>query len=406
MQEHDGMRPRERVLASIQHREPDHLPMDLGGTDVTGINIRAYRRLLPYLGLPAAVDPPILDIVQQLAAPSEEFMRRVGSHCRGVFPAAPAGWKLRLQEDAAHVWFVDEWGITWRMPKSGGLYFDPCTHPLAGASLQGIAAHAWPAPEDTSRQAGILESLRRLHAEGEYAAILAGITGGGPMEVAAWIAGFDNFLMALVSDPDWADALLDRILEIKLRFWQAVLPAVAPFVDIISESEDLGAQDRLLISPAAFRQHIKPRLRQLFAGIKAAAPQVKILLHSDGAIVPVLPDLIEVGVDILNPVQVSARGMGDTAFLKREFGKDLVFWGGIDTQSILPNGSPQAVHDEVRRRIDDLAPSGGYVLAAVHNIQGDVPPENVMAMVAAWQEMGRTGTAPAILSERPQPSSA
>lgn len=143
-----------------------------------------------------------------------------------------------------------------------------------------------------------------------------------------------------------------------------------------------------MISPRTFREHIKPRLRQLFAGIKAAAPHIKILLHSDGAIAPILPDLIEIGLDILNPVQVSAKGMGDTAFLKREFGNELVFWGAIDTQTILPNGTPQEVRDEVQRRVQDLAPGGGYVLASVHNIQGDVPPENVLAMLQAWQEFG------------------
>jgi uroporphyrinogen decarboxylase len=147
-------------------------------------------------------------------------------------------------------------------------------------------------------------------------------------------------------------------------------------------------QDRLLISPRTFRQHIKPRLRQLIQGIKQSAAHVKVLLHSDGAILEILPDLIEIGVDILNPVQVSAKGMGDTAFLKSEFGKDLVFWGGIDTQRILPFGTPQQVEDEVKRRIEDLAPGGGFVMASVHNIQFNTPPQNILAMHKAWREVG------------------
>lgn len=130
-----------------------------------------------------------------------------------------------------------------------------------------------------------------------------------------------------------------------------------------------------MISPKAFRQHIKPRLRQLFAGIKACSPHIKILLHSDGAILPILPDLIEIGLDILNPVQVSAKGMSDTGFLKREFGRDLVFWGAIDTQHVLPYGTPNDVRAEVCKRTDDLAPGGGYILASVHNIQGVFPPK-------------------------------
>jgi uroporphyrinogen decarboxylase len=140
-----------------------------------------------------------------------------------------------------------------------------------------------------------------------------------------------------------------------------------------------------MISPRTFRTHIKPRLRQLIERIRALAPQAKVLLHSDGAIVPILPDLIEIGVDILNPIQVSAAGMGDTAFLKREFGRDLVFWGAIDTQHVLPFGTPAEVEIEMRQRIDDLAPGGGYVMASVHNIQADVPAANVVAMWKAWR---------------------
>ncbi len=382
------MKPREQILAAINHHEPDHLPMDVGGTDVTGINVNAYSRLMKYLNKPVPAYPPILDMVQQLVEPPEEFLRFIGSSCRGIFPSAPKTWKFNLNEDEHYHWFTDEWGITWRKPKSGGLYFDLARHPLAGASLDMFTDYPWPDPEDRSRQTGMTDAAKYIHSEGEYALIASGITGGGPMEVSAWMAGFENFFVALVNDPGWADALLDRILETKLRFWKAVLPLISQYVDIISESEDLGTQDRLLISPGTFRQHIKPRLRQLFAGIHEIAPHVKILLHSDGAITPTLPDLIEVGVDIINPVQVSAKGMGDTAFLKREFGRDLVFWGGIDTQKILPLGIQQDVYDEVQHRIQDLAPGGGYVLASVHNIQSDVPPENILAMIDAWRRFG------------------
>ncbi len=376
------------MLAAINHREPDHVPIDVCGTDVTGINVLAYRRLLEYMGQAVEPELPILDTVQQLAEPSEEFLRMIGAHCRAIFPSPSASWKFELKGDVSHDWFFDEWGMKWRKSKSSGLYFDLDYHPLAGASLGQLSRYAWPDPADPARHAGVCEAAGRLHCEGQYAVIVSGITGGGAMELASWMAGFSNFLIALGRDPTWADALLDRILEIKLRFWQTLLPKVADYVDIVSESEDLGIQDRLMVSPRTFREHIKPRLRQLFAGIKEAAPHVKILLHSDGAIMPILPDLIEIGLDILNPVQVSAKGMGDTAFLKREFGNNLVFWGAIDTQYVLPRGTPQDVRGEVQRRIDNLAPGGGYVLASVHNIQGDVPPENILAMLQAWQEFG------------------
>jgi uroporphyrinogen decarboxylase len=379
------MLPRERVLAALAHREPDHVPLDIGGTDVTGINVQTYRRLLPLLRVPAPDDIPILDVVTQIAALDEAVLDRVDAHCRGFFPSPPSTWRFAPEEDGKARWFTDEWGITWRMPLPHGYYYDIARHPLAAATLEDVRHHPWPDPADPARRAGLRQALQAARADGRYATILSGISGGGPMELSAWLAGFSGFFTALIAEPDLADELLDRALDIKLRFWQAVLPEVAPYVDIISESEDLGVQDRLMVSPRTFRGHIKPRLRQLIQGIRALAPHVKVLLHSDGAIAPILPDLIEIGVDILNPIQVSAAGMGDTAFLKREFGRDLVFWGAIDTQHVLPFGSPTEVAAEVRRRIDDLAPGGGYVMASVHNIQADVPAENVVAMWEAWR---------------------
>lgn len=382
------MNLRERVLAEVNHQEPDHVPIDIGGTDVTGINIRSYKRLIKFLGIEIKDPIPILDTVQQLADISEIVLERLSAHCRGVYPSTSSKWQFQLKEDKDNEWFTDEWGIRWRKPKSSGYYFDLAYHPLAGKNKEEMMKYPLPDPEDPARYVGFLEKIKQIHDEGKYAVIVSGITGGGAMEMASWLAGFDNFFTALVKDPNWADALLDRILEIKLRFWEITLNKAGKYIDIISESEDLGIQDRLMISPRSFQQHIKPRLRQLISGIKSVAPQVKVLLHSDGAILPILPDLIEVGVDILNPVQVSAKGMGNTKFLKKEFGKDLVFWGGIDTQQVLPFGKPGDVQEEVLRRIEDLAAGGGYILASVHNIQGDVPPENIIAMVDAWQKYG------------------
>lgn len=383
------MKLRERVLTSLDHQEPDHVPLDIGGTDVTGINIHAYRDFLAKLNLPIPSHIPIMDTVQQLAEIDEEVLRHLGAHCRPIFPNPPSHWEQEIHEEEDHHWFVDEWGIKWQKSKKGGIYFDIVEHPLADASLEDIINHPWPDPQDPHRWKGIIQEARQLHEAGEHAVVLSGITGGGPMEVASWLHGFENFFVNLLSDPpEKTDALLDKVLEIKLGFWETVLPKIGDYVDVISESEDLGMQDRLLISPTAFRQHIKPRLRQLIQGIKKSAQDVKVMLHSDGAIVEVLPDLIEIGVDILNPVQVSAKGMGDTAFLKREFGGSLVFWGGIDTQKVLAFQTPEQVKEEVKRRMDDLAPGGGFVMASVHNIQYNTPPENIVAMWDAWKEHG------------------
>jgi uroporphyrinogen decarboxylase len=203
-----------------------------------------------------------------------------------------------------------------------------------------------------------------------------------------WLRGYEAFFCDLVGNRPLAEALCDKIIELKMDYWSHALPLVGDLVDVIQEGDDYGAQNTLQVSPALWREIFKPRLQQLIDHIKKLAPHASLFFHSCGSIRDILPELIEVGVDALNPVQVAAAGM-DSAELKREFGADLVFWGGgVDTQQVLPTGTPQEVRDEVRRRVDDFAPGGGFVFAAVHNIQGDVPPENILAMREVLRECG------------------
>ncbi|HHX39807.1 MAG TPA: hypothetical protein GX715_07565, partial [Armatimonadetes bacterium] len=218
------------------------------------------------------------------------------------------------------------------------------------------------------------------------AVILGGVC-SGLTEMSLWLRGYEQFFTDLVADRPMAEVMLDLILETKLRYWERALAEVGDLVDIAMEGDDLGMQQCLLMNPRVYRELVKPRQAQLFSHIKKQAP-VFVFYHTCGSVVEILPDLIEVGVDILNPVQVSAAGM-DTRRLKAEFGRDIVFWGGgVDTQRVLPHGTPQEVRDEVRRRIDDLAPGGGFVFNTVHNIQADVPPENILAMWETLQEYG------------------
>jgi uroporphyrinogen decarboxylase len=173
---------------------------------------------------------------------------------------------------------------------------------------------------------------------------------------------------------------MDKLLEFHIGYWDAILTRVGKYVQVIVLGDDLGTQDNLFVSPEIFREFIKPRYIKLINSIKSKA-DVKVLLHSDGAIRELIPDLIEVGIDILNPIQVTARGMGDTKSLKEEFGEEIVFWGGgCDTQKILPFGKPEDVRREVKRRVSDLKPGGGFVFAPVHNIQPEVPIENVLTL--------------------------
>ena len=222
-----------------------------------------------------------------------------------------------------------------------------------------------------------------------HKAYVLGRNAPGIWEVALWLRGFENFFCDMAENPDFAGALMDLICEVKMKYWQKALALVGPNVLMVSEADDLASQNALLCSPAMYRRFIKPRHARLFAFIKQQAQvPVKIFYHSCGAVAPLLPDLIESGVDILNPVQVSAMGM-DTRELKRRFGQDLTFYGGgVDTQHVLPHGTVQEVRDEVRRRLDDLAPGGGFIFNTVHNIQADVPAENIMAMWETLREFG------------------
>jgi uroporphyrinogen decarboxylase len=191
----------------------------------------------------------------------------------------------------------------------------------------------------------------------------------------------EAFLIDLVESPAEAGRLLDRVLEVKLDYWRAALAALGDLVDVVADGDDYGTQQSMLVSPASFRSVFKPRLAELVRAMKRGAPGAFAFFHSCGSVRKILPDLIEIGVDVLNPVQTTAAGM-EPVGLKRDFGKDVSFWGGgVDTQGVLPRGTPGEVRDDVRRHVDALAPGGGFVFCTVHNIQADVPPENVVAMV-------------------------
>ena len=202
------------------------------------------------------------------------------------------------------------------------------------------------------------------------------------------IRGMSTLLMDMAGNRELAEALFDRLLALKLDFFNMALPQLADVVDVISLGDDYGTQSSQLISPAMFRRLVKPRLAILTSSIKRLAPDSALFFHSCGNVRPLLPDFIELGVDILNPVHIRATGM-EPAALERDFGRDVVFWGGsVDTQGVLPNGTPAEVRDDVRRNIEALAPGGGFVFNTVHNIQADVPPENIVAMWEAWRDYG------------------
>ncbi len=396
------MNSRERLLTTLNHREPDRIPFDLGSTQVTSIHVVAYRNLRAYLDLPFIEPqlPPgypsgVCDVIQQLALPDDDVIERLGIDVRGLFPLNSHNWNI-TDVDVGEAWeYTDEWSITHRRIKPDGLYYSAVRHPLAGEiSLDDICAHVWPDTGDPQRIAGLREQALAYTCPGGQcqgraqgkAVMLKGVL-AGVFEMAQRVRGMEALLMDMASDESLACALFDKMLERKLAFWEMALPQLADVVDVISEADDYGTQASQLISPRMFRKLLKPRLKILFERIKQLAPNAKIFFHSCGNVRPLLPDFIEMGVDILNPVHIRASGMEPVA-LKRDFGRDMVFWGGgVDTQGVLPNGTPQAVKDDVRRNVEALAPGGGFVFNTVHNIQADVPPENIVAM---WEALRGT----------------
>jgi uroporphyrinogen decarboxylase len=379
------MNSRDRLLATLDHREPDRIPFDLGSTQVTGIHVMAYVHLREYLGLPR-VEPRLCDTIQQLALPDDDVIERLGIDTRGLYPLNSHNWNV-VSDDVGDYWeYRDEWGITHRRPKPDGLYYSMVRSPLAAATLtsEEIRAFPWPHTADPRRIAGLREQAVAYRAQGK-AVVIKGVL-AGVFEMAQRVRGMENLLMDMASNDAIAGAIFDKMVELKLAFWEMALPQLADVVDVISEADDYGTQASQLISPRMFRRQIKPRIHTLFARVKQLAPNASLFFHSCGNVRPLLPDFIELGVDILNPVHIGATGMEPSA-LKRDFGESIVFWGGgVDTQGVLPSGTVQQVKDDVRRNIQALAPGGGFVFSTVHNIQADVPPQNIVAMWEAARE--------------------
>ena len=378
---------RERVSIALDHQEADRVPFDLGSIQVSGIHRVAYRNLRRALGLPDT-EPILCDTIQQLAMIEDDVVERLRIDVRGLYPLNSHNWQV-IEQDAGKYWaYHDEWGITHHRPKEKGYYFSIVEVPLPKFNIteQEIERFRWPDMGARWRVAGLRDQAKQYRAAG-YAVVLKDAF-AGIFEFAQRIMGMENLLLMMGMDEKMVCALFDKLLELKLAYWQTALEELGDLVDIVTYADDYGTQKSQLISPAMFRKQLKPRVRQVFELQARLAPHAKRLFHSDGNVRPIIPDFIEMGVDILNPVQATATGMA-AIDLKRDFGQDLVFWGGgVDTQGILPSGTVQEVKDDVRRNIDALSPGGGYVFNTVHNIQADVPPENILAMWEALQEFG------------------
>jgi uroporphyrinogen decarboxylase len=374
-------------MLALNHREPDCIPIDLGGSICSSIHRSAYIELKKHLGMDLE-EIQMADYVQQLPYLDEALLERFGVDFRMVqLPAATAP-DVNIFEEGDYYAFIDRWGSKLHMPKDGGLYFDWVDFPIKEATMEALDNYIWPQPDPPEYNARLREQAKYLYGNTDYALVGSAVIGGGIFEQPARTMGLENFFVALVTEPKFADRMMEQVTEIYIESCNNYLEQVGEYLHVFTYWDDVSGQDGWLISPDIYRKVIKPKQRRLLEVIKSKT-DAKIYYHSCGAVYDLIPDLIELGFDILNPVQVSACDM-DTKRLKEEYGKDIVFWGGgVDTQRVLPFGKPDEVADEVKRRIDDLALGGGFVFAAVHNIQAFVPPENIVTMFETALEYGK-----------------
>ncbi|MFA5787876.1 MAG: uroporphyrinogen decarboxylase family protein [Actinomycetota bacterium] len=374
---------------ALDHEQPDRVPIILGTSNTTTLKSRPYRRLKALLGIHAP-DSYLYDWPELgSAAPVEPVLERLHSDARGVLDRFPAHIYTRNLARPPHAPFIDDWGSGQTEVEPGVWY--PGIHPMADATtLEEIERYPWPDMDDPTRVAHVREHARRLAKEDRYA-IIATPWLLFPLERAFAMQGMDKFLLNLALHPDFARALLLKIAGLCRQLMEHFLRELGDNVDIIKIGDDLGTQDRLLISPRMYRQVLKPIHAAYIAFIKEHT-RAKVFFHTDGDVFDLLDDFVEIGVDILNPIQTSAGKMANLAELKRRYGHNLVFCGALDTQRILPSGTPEEVRQEVRRVIELLGPGGGYMLASVHTIMDEVPPENILAMVDAAVEYGRLTT--------------
>ena len=382
----ETMTARQRVLTALNHQTPDRVPIDLGGNQ-TGIHKFAYEALLRHLGM--ADEVTIMDAVQQLARPCEAVLERFHVDTRYIAAGAAAGFQGNIvaRQRGGRLWhdLSDEFGVTWSMPDDRPYYMDISHHPLAQATLADLADYPFPKGDDPGRFAGLRERALAIRNNTPYA-VVSGIC-GVVYETCWYMRGLEQWFIDMLVQPEFCAALLDQTLRFWLDWFRAFCDEVGDLVDVVMIGDDLAGQSGPLFRPDLYRRVVQPRHKRLVQYIRSRT-KAKIWYHTCGACAAFIPDLLDNGIDILNPVQISAAGM-DPASLKARFGDRLAFWGGaIDAQHVLPIATPETVREHVRRNLEVWKPHGGYVFNNVHNIQAGVPPENIVALYDAAYAYG------------------
>ncbi len=382
----ETMSSRQRVLKALNHEIPDRVPIDLGGFQ-TGIHKNAYVGLLDYLDIED--DVKIMDPVQQLAQPCEQVLQRFGVDIRYVLAHGPDSFKGGIKQNTRNgrLWhdLKDEFGVVWSMPDDQQLYMDISYHPLAEASIDDVADYPFPRGNDPTRFSGVRDAALQLREQTPYA-ISTGI-GGVVYETCWYTRGLEKWFTDTIENPAFCEVLLDRILDFWLGYYDCFLAAIGDLVDVVMIGDDIGGQLGPLFNPSFYRKIVKPRQKKLVQHIKSLTP-AKIWYHTCGSVMDMIDDLLDNGIDILNPVQISASRM-DPRELKARYGDRLVFWGGgIDAQHVLGFANADQIREHVRENIEIFKLGGGYVFNNVHNIQPGVPAKNIVALFDSAREFG------------------
>ncbi|MCP4071233.1 MAG: hypothetical protein GY742_05765 [Hyphomicrobiales bacterium] len=366
-----AMTPRENFLAAMARTGPEWVPLDMG-KHIGSIHKSHYRNLKPFLPDVAMENGElILDRMAQTIVPDEALLERFGVDFRWLVP----NW-VQVRERIDVDGYIDMWGVPYK--GAGGDHYAVDGAPLKeAAGITDIENHHWPDPNDAAQFAGLGERAKHLYENTGYV-IGADAIKAGPLMSSLQIRGYEQFFIDMMIDPDFSDALMGKITDLLKQMWTRYMAEVGDYVQLVYVTDDLGTQTSLLLSPKLFRKRVKPFMKDLHDHIKSLA-DVKLMMHTDGAVLPLIEDLLEIGVDILNPVQTSTAGMGDTAALREKFGDQLAFHGAMDVQQMMPNARLEELEWEIARRMTDLGKDGGYIIAPCHNIGHDIPPETTIA---------------------------
>lgn len=369
------MKPRERIRMAINYQEPDRVPIDNGGA-VSGMHEVAYRNLLDHLGMKDTIT--IYDGVQRLALVKDEVLDLLGVDTRYIYANPPSFWKFEENEDGS---WVDEFGTGYRRSE---LYCDYLYPVLKNATMDDLKRYRFPDPKDSTRFEGLRERAEKLYTTTDYALIGANIP---TVFYLSWVLrGMDQFMMDIIINKEFAGYLMDRIVEWYIDNMDGILTEIGEFIEYQWVGDDWGVQHGPLISMKMFRDMVAPRFKKIIDFIKTKT-SAKIIYHTCGSTYFLIQDLIDIGVDIVQPLQANADGNQDPAKLKKDFGAQIVFHGNTDNQGVFHKTKEEVIADALYR-IRYLAPGGGYIFSSGHNIQANMLPENILALFETARKYG------------------